>query len=172
LEPVTVKVYIVRHGKAEHGEGYVRDEDRPLTPRGMQQAKFLGDRIAEMDSPPKLILTSGLTRAIETARIIHAVIRCRLEQAPALETGHDAGEVVDLISRHKNGSLMIVGHNPQLGELAAILTAGAHADETGETMLKTGTALVVEVRQTEMVGSGRIVARVRLDEACADLRRD
>jgi phosphohistidine phosphatase SixA len=118
-----------------------------------------------LSAPPGLILTSGLTRAIETARIIHAAINCRIEAAPALEPGHDASEVVDLISSHshRKAPLMLVGHNPQLGEVAAILTSGFAGCET---MLKTGEGVVIEVNPKDLVGSGRVLARLRLEERC------
>lgn len=161
----TMKVFLVRHGKAEE-QGAVRDEDRSLTPKGLQQAHHLGRLAAAWDSPPSLILTSGLTRAIETARIIHAALRCRIEVARALEPGPDAHEVVHLIGAHaaRDGSVMLVGHNPQLGEAAAILTCGFAGCET---MLKTGECLVIEVDPSDLIGSGRVITRLRLEDRVA-----
>jgi phosphohistidine phosphatase len=160
-----MKVFLVRHGKAEEHTG-MRDEDRSLTPKGVQQAQYLGQAVRTIGVKPAMILTSGLTRAFETARIIHSALNCRVLTAPALEPGPGASEVIDLIASHarKGSPLMLVGHNPQLGEVAAILTSGYAGCET---MLKTGEAVEIEVDPDDLVGSGRVVARLRLEEACS-----
>jgi hypothetical protein len=54
---------------------------------------------------------------------------------------------------------MIVGHNPQLGELLGVLASGLPPQEM---ILKTGELVALEVRPSQMVGSAKIVGRLRL----------
>lgn len=166
-------LYIVRHGKAEDAGAYLRDEDRPLTARGLDQARFLGEQISLGGRSPDLIVSSGFSRAIATARIIHQAVRCRFELAAALECGHPASSAIDLIGARASGlsmgrmaqqaSMMIVGHNPQLGELCTILTHGLAGSEM---MLRTGEAVCLEVQPDNLIGTGRLVDRLRLEAAC------
>lgn len=165
-------LYIVRHGKAEDGVAFSRDEDRPLTARGIEQARFVADQVSMLPHPPELIISSGYARAVATARIIHQSLRCRFELATVLECGPAASEVVDLIvgraslspsGQRAVSSLMLVGHNPQLGELCTILTHGLAGNQM---MLRTGEAVGLEVRPDDLIGTGRMTARIRLDEPC------
>jgi phosphohistidine phosphatase len=64
-----MRVYVCRHAKAADGEP---DELRELTPRGIEQARVLGARLAELTEPPTLVLTSPLVRARQTAAEIPA----------------------------------------------------------------------------------------------------
>ncbi|MGE3108172.1 MAG: histidine phosphatase family protein [Phycisphaerales bacterium] len=173
-------LYIVRHGKAEDAGSYLRDEDRPLTARGIEQARYLGEQISGGAHAPELIVSSGFSRAVATARVIHQAVRSRFELAASLECDHPVSEAVDLIERCATGgpgkpgitgttrgaravrSMMVVGHNPQLGELCTILTQGLAASDV---MLRTGEAVCLEVEPGDLIGTGRQVARLRLESA-------
>src|SRR5882672_8513825 len=137
-------VYIVRHGKAEHDPSIQHDEDRALTNRGVRQANYLAERIASHEGPPALILTSPLTRALQTAKAIHGAIGGTLQEEPTLEPGHGASELLSVLrARADNESLMLVGHNPQLAELVWVLSRGLPADQV---ILRTGECVVLDVK--------------------------
>jgi len=79
--------------------------------------------------------------------------------------------VLDLIERHTAvpganarliESLMVVGHNPQLGELCTILTHGVAGSEM---MLRTGEAVCLSITPGDLVGTGRIRYKLRLAES-------
>jgi phosphohistidine phosphatase len=158
-----MRVFIVRHGKAEPDSRTGGDEDRALAPRGRLQAAYLGHAIGAEDRRPKRVLVSGLKRARQTAEVISESLRADLVHEPALETGHNASEIVSLLQRQDAGAcLMLVGHNPQLGDLIGLLLQGP---EAGGCILRTGEAVVIDVRLSQPIGTGRLVERIRLDEA-------
>lgn len=157
-----MRLYIVRHGKAEQDAPSGRDIDRPLRPKGVLQAKHLGRCIALAQPKPTLILTSGYARAIHTATIIQAALECRLDSAVELESGKLVSDAIELIGRHTDvQTLMLVGHNPQLGMLVGALTKGLGASEL---LLKTGEAVVLDIPLANPIGSGRVIDRLRLEE--------
>src|ERR1041385_6450410 len=66
-----MKLYILRHGDAvEHGDPNYKENERPLTPKGIQRTKQLAHVLREMEIEMDAVLTSPLTRARETAEII------------------------------------------------------------------------------------------------------
>lgn len=111
-----------RHAEAEDGSP---DSARKLTKRGRDQAT----RIAAWLKPhlPRRceILVSPAARAQETA----AALGVRFETTAAVGTNAIPAEIIAAIgwpSRSK--AVLIVGHQPTLGRLAATLLAGAEAD--------------------------------------------
>ena len=60
--------------------------------------------------------------------------------------------------------MMLVGHNPQVGELCTVLTNGLAGSEM---MLCTGEAVCLEVRPGDLIGTGRLVERLRLEQTFA-----
>lgn len=154
-----MRLYIVRHGKATDAD--LTDFDRALTPRGEAQAEFLAARITTADPRPEVILSSRFPRAIQTARVIQKSVGCPLQMKVGLEVDHSVGEAIDLIERAiaaGQKSLMLVGHNPQLGELLGVLASGLPAQEM---ILKTGELIALEFRSQQMIGTARIVGRLR-----------
>src|SRR5215510_8957208 len=75
-----MRLYVLRHGKAERDSDSGRDEDRPLAERGKAQCQGLADLFTKKDPPrqlrppPTVILSSPAARADSTARIIAAAL--------------------------------------------------------------------------------------------------
>src|SRR6185312_7639278 len=66
-----MKLYLLRHGDAgEAGDPRYKDNERPLTPKGIQRTKQLAHVLREMEITMDAIVTSPLTRAKETAEIV------------------------------------------------------------------------------------------------------
>ena len=165
-----MKVYIVRHGKAEKESSSLRDEDRILTARGVDQARFLGAELSRASFRPSLIISSAVTRAMETARIIHSFIGCRFETDDALRVDEPVSAGIDLLTRQAYPAkskpvdcLVLVGHNPQVSELCEVLVNGIGA---AEFLFRTGEAMLLEVNRSSLIGSGRLLAQIRLEEEC------
>lgn len=170
-----MRVYVVRHGKAEQSSPSGRDEDRPLRPRGERQAEWLGAAIARSerrdgrDNP--LLLSSDLVRAIETARRVHAGTGGELRVAPPLRTGFDPLAALALLDAElrcavpARGSaaraVILVGHNPQLEGLVALLAEGSPG---AEAPLRTGEGVVLDLFADDRPLRARLRARLRLDE--------
>ncbi|MBL8990981.1 MAG: histidine phosphatase family protein [Phycisphaerae bacterium] len=158
---MSLRLYIVRHGKAERDSATGRDSDRPLRPRGIHQATWLGQRLASGDKPPRIILSSPFVRALDTARILHQAVACPLEIFDQLAVGPEPGEVVELIRVHAHvKALAVVGHNPQLSELALNL---AEPSSAAPRELRTGEAFVIDFKSQVAPGQGRFRESLRMD---------
>lgn len=170
-----MRIYIVRHGKATDGGtaccGSGRccggsDFDRELTARGESQAKFLASRLGGADRRIGMIVSSRFPRALQTSHAIQPALGCAIQTDTRLEVDHDVSEALSIIHDHAGDkAVMLVGHNPQLGELISVLCSGLPPQEL---ILKTGELVAVDVRANQLVGSGRIVERLRLDDSQAD----
>ncbi len=157
-----MRLFIVRHGKAEAEAPTGLDRDRQLKPKGQRQAQFLGARVAEMERPPQRILASGWDRAQQTATIIAETLQRPLRHEEILEPGNPASSIVSMLQANAGvGSLMLVGHNPQCVDVLAVLT---RALCPGDAIMRTGEAAVLDIRLSQPIGSGRLVERIRLDE--------
>ena len=119
-------VFIVRHAEAqEKGEGLV-DEWRHLVSRGRDAAAWIARRINRSGPKVRLTVTSPLPRAVQTAEICarHACRHNRVLTSTCLLPGSDPAEAVAYLDGLKEpGPVMLVGHEPHLGALAARLLA-------------------------------------------------
>lgn len=156
-----MRLYVIRHGKAERDSATGRDEDRPLKPKGIRQSQWLGEQLAAAGKhKPELIVSSPLARAVDTARAVHQAVRCPLEFADALSTHSTASEILKLVeSKRAIGSLVIVGHNPLLEELIAAIISSGSAEPP---VMQTGAAAVIDLKNgASLIASGKLVAMLR-----------
>ncbi len=115
-----LRLMLLRHAKAE-GESSEGDHARRLTPRGMQDVAHLGDYLAGETLLPDLILASSAARTAMTMTGLLAMwpedVAVRLSA-----TLYNAGfsSWLSEIHRQRNGvkTLMLIGHNPGIAELA------------------------------------------------------
>jgi phosphohistidine phosphatase len=143
-----MKLYLLRHGIAvEPGApGYERDSERPLTPEGRRKTRVIASTLGKLGVKPNFILCSPFVRAHQTAEITATVLRLkkRLRVCQHLACGGDAKRLIAEINRlhGKADSVMLVGHEPDLSELASLLIAGKPGGAHLE--LKKGSLCVLE----------------------------
>jgi phosphohistidine phosphatase len=123
-----VKVlYLMRHGHSPSAAeaGVARDALRPLSDKGLADARRMAGEILRRGGKPALILHSPLRRAVETAGEVAAGLGAGLERrvCAALDNSRPADEVVAelLEAACAHDQVVCVGHQPQVGELAALL---------------------------------------------------
>jgi phosphohistidine phosphatase len=171
-----MRLFIVRHGKSTDAQGCGSsctcssdggdDFARELTARGHAQARFLAGRLSKEERRVQTIVTSRFPRALQTAHAMQRPLACDLTTDARLEVDHEVSEVLEVIQEHaEERTLMLVGHNPQLGELISVLCSGLPPQEL---ILKTGEMVVIDVRPAQPIGSGKLVDRVRLCDSAAD----
>lgn len=118
----------MRHGQSPGAieAGVSSDSERPLSPAGKDDARRSGKYLQARGAAPAFILASPLKRAMETAgeaaRTFSPPLGVKV-YAPL--ANHLTGE--DLLRRLVEekalaAETLIVGHQPQLGELASCLT--------------------------------------------------
>ena len=115
-----MRLFLVRHAHAASGEP---DELRPLSPRGREEARVLGEQLAA--AAPALVLASPLLRARETAAAIAKATGAELRVDERLAPGAGADDVLAALEG-TNGTVVTVGHQPDCSEIAAALGAGEH----------------------------------------------
>jgi phosphohistidine phosphatase len=124
-----LKLYLMRHGPAEDHADSGMDSDRALTGSGRDRVRGAAKLLLELDEQPLQIITSPLVRAVQTAEIVALVtklgdregsVQVRRELSPG--GGGGAGLVAALASAGSK-RVMLVGHEPDLSELTAILIA-------------------------------------------------
>lgn len=120
-----MELILWRHAEAEDGGPGTPDAKRRLTARGDKQAhdmaKWLRPRL-----PKKLkVLVSPAVRTQQTA---HA-LALPFEVEPKIAVGADAADLIAACDWPGHaGAVLLVGHQPVLGRLAALLLAGAESD--------------------------------------------
>jgi phosphohistidine phosphatase len=124
VEPGCV-LYLVRHAiAAERGDKYPDDRARPLTKNGVAKMRRAARGFARIRPEIDVVLTSPLVRARHTAEILVAELARmpRLEQLEALAPGHAPADVADALGAYAGTrGIALVGHEPDLGRLAAWL---------------------------------------------------
>ena len=115
-------LFLVRHAKSSRNEPALQDKDRPLNNRGKRDAPKIGKRLAKREAMPDLILSSPAKRALKTAQLIAKKLDYKLQDILVDERLYATGadELLHLIRKlgAKPKSVMLVGHNPELTELA------------------------------------------------------
>jgi phosphohistidine phosphatase len=123
--PGPFHLYLVRHAIAEErGPAWPDDAQRPLTADGVKRWRRQASGLVAIDARPDLILTSPFTRARQTADLLAAAFskRPKVVELPALQPGVKARDVLRALEADgRVASLALVGHEPGLGELAALL---------------------------------------------------
>lgn len=121
-------LYILRHGIAEDAPVEGDDGARKLTPKGREKMRDSAEGMRNFGLKFDAILTSPLARATETAEIVAAAYANTPppQVLPALATGVPPVEAVAALrSFAKLKHVMIVGHEPQLSAVAAIVMTGS-----------------------------------------------
>lgn len=119
------QLYLIRHGIAEErGPSWPDDDLRPLTDIGARRVAAIAAGLARIDAAPDRILTSPLRRAKSTADIVAEAVKPRptVQETAALSPGHTPAEVIRRLKIEEGqGVIALVGHEPDLGLLAAHL---------------------------------------------------
>jgi phosphohistidine phosphatase len=125
---MSLTVYLMRHGIAADAAPGTNDADRALTADGIRKTTRAAVGLQKLGVAPDLILSSPLRRAEETARLVADVIApsAGVELYPPLAGGAAIEDVIrSLRPPRRAREIMLVGHQPDLGELASYLLTGS-----------------------------------------------
>jgi len=142
----TMLLYILRGAEAELK--ITSDHERRLTLHGHEQAKIMGQFCLERKIFPEMILTSPVIRAKQTAEEFSNVLKKgELIEVPWMACGMNPENALQELRGYKNfQSVMIVGHEPDLSGLIAMLLG--ISDVTGIEIMK-ASLTVIELRKWE-----------------------
>jgi len=134
---------LLRHAHAEPAAPGQADVDRPLSPEGLAEAEAAGRWLAEHGLMPDRVLCSPARRTRETLEAVLGVagfVEQRLEDGIYEAT---PGALAALADAHRDVErLMLVGHNPGLERLLALLHSGQSGDYRG---MPPGSVAVLEL---------------------------
>jgi phosphohistidine phosphatase len=117
------RLYLLRHAKSSWKDTSLPDHDRPLAGRGRRAAKAIASHLREQGIEPELLLCSTARRARETLDRIEPGLG-----TPTIRVERElyAASAPTLLERLRSvpdtvESVMLIGHNPGLQDLAADL---------------------------------------------------
>jgi phosphohistidine phosphatase len=126
-----LRLMLLRHAKTEKAAPGQRDHPRRLNSRGHKDAPLIGAYIARHELMPDLVLVSGATRTRETWDLVAP----ELSASPRVtydERLYDAGPdaILTVVKETPPDvrTLMLVGHNPGLHDLARLLIASGDVE--------------------------------------------
>ena len=142
-------LWLLRHAKASAGGDGLADRDRHLSGRGRDAAARIGRYLAEREVCPDLVLCSSSLRTRETIELVASELAGELSidyedelyLASERDLRHSVEQVPDSMA-----SVMLVGHNPGMAELALQLAARGHPDALAELRRKFPTGALAEFR--------------------------
>ena len=125
-----LELYLIRHGvAAERGKDWPDDSKRPLTPDGIARLRREARALNALSVGFDQIVSSPLVRTRQTADVFAEELKGKppVVTADALApAGTPAAVIQELVKHVRKARLALVGHEPNLGELAAELI-GARA---------------------------------------------
>ena len=142
------RLMLMRHAKTERAEPGERDRDRKLTKRGRSDAPVIAAYMAHHGLVPDLALVSPAARTQET----WALVAPAFAKAPRVmkdERIYDASpeRLFNVIAQTRGAhSLLVIGHNPSLHDVAMqlIATGDAEVRERAAEKLPTSGLVVID----------------------------
>ncbi len=127
------QLLLLRHAKSAWDDPKLSDHARPLNARGRASARAMGLRMRELDLAPDLVLVSSARRTLQTLEaltpwdetpLVEPMDALYLASARAmLDVIHNVTETVR--------SILLIGHNPGMHELAMMLADPASPGRHG-----------------------------------------
>jgi phosphohistidine phosphatase len=135
------RLILLRHAKSDRPAG-VADRERPLNPRGRRAAPAVGAHLAKEGLRPDLALVSPAQRTRETWEAVAAGLgdpetrwQPEIYEAPA-----ERVLAVIRTAPDQAGTVIVVGHNPGLGDLASDLVGAGPREARSRLALEFPTA--------------------------------
>jgi phosphohistidine phosphatase len=116
------RLFLLRHAKSSWEDEDLPDHDRPLAPRGRKAAKRMAKHLRDEGIAPSLVLCSSARRTRQTLERVEPRGAVRVERELY---GASASQLLERLRRvpDETQSVMLIGHNPAVQELALELAA-------------------------------------------------
>ena len=164
------RLYLLRHAKSSWDDPTLADHNRPLAPRGRRAARVMAEHLRRKGIAPELVLCSPSRRTRQTlTRLAPALgenadvqLESELYAASAADLLEVLREVPDEVD-----SLMMIGHNPGVQDLALSLARGGSRITRVRGKFPTGALATLELDGSwrELApGSAELVSLVKPKE--------
>lgn len=156
-----MELLILRHAIAfpKDAKRWPDDGERPLTAEGVKRARRAAAGLKRLTKCPKLVLTSPLVRARDTAVIFAQAARWpKAVECEALSPNGALEDVLEALRRQggKAECVAVVGHQPHLGRLLALCLRGNARPEAFE--LRKSAVVSVQFEGPPRAGQGMLTA--------------
>ncbi len=129
-------IYLLRHAKSSWNDASFPDLQRPLAPRGRKAAPRMGTHMTRHGLVPDRVLCSAARRAVETWQALALPLRDETPVEIREDLYHASpGTILEVLRElpAEVDSVLLIGHNPTLEELALAL-AGSGEQEALEDL--------------------------------------
>ncbi len=149
-----MELILIRHGQAEdaaewHADSGRSDDERPLTDEGMKRMRRAFRGLRRILETPDQVFVSPLTRAQQTAELMReAYLDLPLQTIPTLRPEDAPQDTLQWLTDNlpkKALRIALVGHEPHLSSLLALLTLGD--TDGGSLPLKKGGVAILDLSQ-------------------------
>lgn len=144
------RLWLLRHAKSSWDHPDLPDRLRPLAPRGIRAAKAMARHLRASAVAPDLVLCSPARRAVETWERVAPGVPA--DTTVEIDEAIYQAEGDELLARLREvpsaiGSVLLVGHNPALQDLAVDLVGSGDPGlrERLVTKFPTGALATLEV---------------------------
>jgi phosphohistidine phosphatase len=130
---------LLRHAKAEAAVGG-SDIDRRLSSRGHADAAAAGAWLVSQGHRPELVICSPARRTRQTWHAVAVALADSATEPPAPAVRYEPavydGPAADLLGlvhgvSEQTASVLLIGHNPSISQLSAVLDPGIGMDSDG-----------------------------------------
>jgi phosphohistidine phosphatase len=120
---------LLRHAKSAWDDETLTDHERPLAPRGIRDAKRMAEHLRSTGAQPELVLCSSAVRTRQTLDLVTPALG---DAAVLIEDELYGASAESLLERIRGvpesvRSVLVIGHNPGLEDLALGLASGGDA---------------------------------------------
>ncbi|HEU5182218.1 MAG TPA: histidine phosphatase family protein [Candidatus Polarisedimenticolia bacterium] len=152
-------LYLLRHAIAapRDAKRYPDDGKRPLTAKGAERMRAAARGIRALGLRPRRIHSSPLLRCMQTAEILAAELRPNPSVIPTPQLGPEGSARAVLKSLHAERpqrDVLLVGHEPDLSELASLLLDGS--GRTAFVKMKKAAFCRIDIEGVPDAGRGRL----------------
>jgi phosphohistidine phosphatase len=126
------ELVLLRHAHAEPPADGQSDADRPLSAEGRAEAEAAGRWLKSHGFAPDRVLVSPSRRTKETLEQVLSVIGYAEQREDQRIYEATPGDLLEVADEHRAiGRVLLVGHNPGLEQVVALLSDGQSGDFRG-----------------------------------------
>jgi phosphohistidine phosphatase len=149
-------LYLLRHAKSSWDDPDLLDRERPLAPRGVRDAKRIARHMQRLGIAPELVLCSPAVRARQTLEPIEAKVPDAPVEVDERLYGAWSETLLERVRAVPDevASVLLIGHNPGLQDLALLLASGGDGLERLEAKFPTAALATLAVARWSSLSAG------------------